>query len=306
MSGPLLFDGAKGTELLEYCNSGELPAELNLRDEERVRKMHEEYLKAGSEVILTNTCGIDLLWMKGPEELSENIVKTACRIASESIMNFQRLSGKSTYVAALVSAPFFYPEISWDMSHSNIKSTSHPQLLSHYRCVKAQLDIFTNKTPDSIFPETNLLKFIVIENIASVDAFSLIIQAILEKIESDKNSSSFPHIIFSFTTRDTGALFDGKPISDALYLLDCILSERTGDFPEYSIGLNCGASRTSLERAICSRVSYFSPSDSYSCPSPDVWARYVKNIIERYDIKMAGGCCNTTPVHIRCLKNLLS
>ncbi len=54
----LLADGAMGTMLFEAgLDSGESPLEWNLSFPERVRKVHREYLDAGSQIVLSNTFG---------------------------------------------------------------------------------------------------------------------------------------------------------------------------------------------------------------------------------------------------------
>ena len=62
---PLVFDGAKGTMLLKYCGKNGLPAELNIDNPDVVAALHDSYLSAGSEVILTNTVALDILWLNG-------------------------------------------------------------------------------------------------------------------------------------------------------------------------------------------------------------------------------------------------
>ena len=54
----LLFDGAMGTQLQEEgLNLGEVPEALNIKDPERITKIHKAYVKAGARVISTNTFG---------------------------------------------------------------------------------------------------------------------------------------------------------------------------------------------------------------------------------------------------------
>ena len=61
-SGPLVFDGAMGTQLYErgvlYSACFE---ELNVSQPELVRKVHEDYVRAGAQVIETNTFGANAL-----------------------------------------------------------------------------------------------------------------------------------------------------------------------------------------------------------------------------------------------------
>ena len=56
--GYLLADGAMGTQLFASgLEAGMAPEVLNLHDKEKVYKVHEGYLNAGSDIVLTNTFG---------------------------------------------------------------------------------------------------------------------------------------------------------------------------------------------------------------------------------------------------------
>jgi 5-methyltetrahydrofolate--homocysteine methyltransferase len=55
---PILIDGAMGTMLMEYgLEPGDLPEEWNISHSEEVRKIHQDYIQAGSQIILTNSFG---------------------------------------------------------------------------------------------------------------------------------------------------------------------------------------------------------------------------------------------------------
>jgi len=57
-SGPILLDGAMGTMLMEAgLESGDPPEEWNILHPERIREVHRHYIEAGSQIILTNSFG---------------------------------------------------------------------------------------------------------------------------------------------------------------------------------------------------------------------------------------------------------
>lgn len=57
-SSPILLDGAMGTMLMEEgLTQGDPPEEWNITHPEKVRKIHRAYIRAGSQVILTNSFG---------------------------------------------------------------------------------------------------------------------------------------------------------------------------------------------------------------------------------------------------------
>lgn len=57
-TGPILLDGAMGTMLMEEgLSQGDPPEEWNVTHPEKVRKIHRAYIRAGSQIILTNSFG---------------------------------------------------------------------------------------------------------------------------------------------------------------------------------------------------------------------------------------------------------
>jgi 5-methyltetrahydrofolate--homocysteine methyltransferase len=57
-NGPILLDGAMGTLLMAAgLEHGDPPEEWNLTQPEKIRKVHRDYIEAGSQIILTNSFG---------------------------------------------------------------------------------------------------------------------------------------------------------------------------------------------------------------------------------------------------------
>ena len=73
----LYYDGSCGTYLQNKgLEAGEIPEMLNLRSPDLIVEMHRAYLKAGADIILTNTFGANRLKFKD-ENISVNEVVTA-------------------------------------------------------------------------------------------------------------------------------------------------------------------------------------------------------------------------------------
>ncbi|MGN0805911.1 MAG: homocysteine S-methyltransferase family protein, partial [Candidatus Coproplasma sp.] len=88
----LVLDGAMGTQLQAAgLPLGTLPEEWNLTFPEEVKKVHTAYLKAGANVIYTNTFGANCLKFA---DRTEQIVSAAVRNAKEAAKGF-----KDAYVA---------------------------------------------------------------------------------------------------------------------------------------------------------------------------------------------------------------
>ncbi|MBI4313172.1 MAG: bifunctional homocysteine S-methyltransferase/methylenetetrahydrofolate reductase [Chloroflexi bacterium] len=100
--GPLLADGAMGTELLRRAN---LPINtclerLNLSDPALVRGVHLDYINAGAELLETNTFGANAvrLGLHGHAGLARAINQQAVAIARDA----QRLTGQRVWIAGAI------------------------------------------------------------------------------------------------------------------------------------------------------------------------------------------------------------
>ncbi|MCL1940603.1 MAG: homocysteine S-methyltransferase family protein [Synergistaceae bacterium] len=87
----LLFDGAMGTMLQKSgLELGEVPELFNLTAPETVTRIHAEYVKAGSDAVITNTLGANELKLKG-EGAVEEIVNAGISCARKSGARFVAL-----------------------------------------------------------------------------------------------------------------------------------------------------------------------------------------------------------------------
>tara|TARA_B100000029_G_scaffold40251_3_gene37652 strand:+ start:19636 stop:20532 length:897 start_codon:yes stop_codon:yes gene_type:complete len=86
--GYLLADGAMGTQLFNSgLEAGMAPEALNLHDKEKVYKVHEGYLNAGSDIVLTNTFGGNKFRLL-LHELDDRVIeinKSAAEIARRAV-----------------------------------------------------------------------------------------------------------------------------------------------------------------------------------------------------------------------------
>ena len=104
-SGVLLSDGAMGSMLyhkgifVNRCFD-----ELNLREPNLVKSVHGEYIKAGSNVIETNTFGASALKLAeyGLEDKVYQINNAATRLARSAADGF------SSFLPLIFPCPFFY------------------------------------------------------------------------------------------------------------------------------------------------------------------------------------------------------
>ncbi|MEG0668056.1 MAG: homocysteine S-methyltransferase family protein [Clostridium sp.] len=82
----LLFDGAMGTMLQNKgLKLGGIPEELNFTNYEMIKDIHKEYIEAGCNVITLNTFGANRKKLESSEYSTEDIIKSAFKIAKDAI-----------------------------------------------------------------------------------------------------------------------------------------------------------------------------------------------------------------------------
>ncbi|KAJ51054.1 5-methyltetrahydrofolate--homocysteine methyltransferase [Clostridium tetanomorphum] len=81
----LIFDGAMGTMLQKMgLKVGELPEILNLLDRDKIINIHKKYIKAGANIITTNTFGANELKLKNSGYIPEEIIASAVNNAKKA------------------------------------------------------------------------------------------------------------------------------------------------------------------------------------------------------------------------------
>ena len=102
--GPVLCDGAMGTQLYERggVTFDRCLDELNLSNPELVKSVHLDYIRAGAELIETNTFGANRprLATHGLEDRVTEINEAAVQLAREA----RRLTGQRIWIAGSVSS----------------------------------------------------------------------------------------------------------------------------------------------------------------------------------------------------------
>lgn len=87
----LFFDGAMGTQLQKYgLKAGETPELWNLSHPEILKKIHEDYLRAGSDIITTNTFGANKIKLQGKASVKE-VITAAVTLAKEAATPREKL-----------------------------------------------------------------------------------------------------------------------------------------------------------------------------------------------------------------------
>lgn len=81
----LFFDGAMGTMLQKAgLEVGELPETLNITNPDVIKRIHQQYIEAGADVVTTNTFGANELKYSSSQYSVEGVITAAVKIAREA------------------------------------------------------------------------------------------------------------------------------------------------------------------------------------------------------------------------------
>jgi methionine synthase I (cobalamin-dependent)/5,10-methylenetetrahydrofolate reductase len=267
-----LFDGAMGTMLyskgvfINKCYD-----ELNLRNPEIVLEVHRQYVKAGAEILETNTYGANRVKLGGfgiEDELRE-INLRAAELA-------RKAAGDGVYVAGALGP-------------LGIRIEPYgPTALDEAR------DIFREQA--NALNEAGVDLFIC-ETFSNVSEMEQAIAAIRDvctlPIVAQMTIGVDGRTMFGDTPRTLAQRLD-RAGADVIglncsvgpdLLLDAIEEMAAATAKKISCQPNAG-----LPRDVNGRQMYMA--------SPDYFAKYAKRLIHK-GVKFIGGCCGTTPEHIK-------
>jgi 5-methyltetrahydrofolate--homocysteine methyltransferase len=288
----LLFDGACGTNIQalslpssawaghDGCNEY-----LNLSAPEVVAGLHDSFLASGATVLETNTFGANsvVLAEYGLAEQAAKINRAAVEIARAAAARH----GGRAYVAGSLGPTTKLPSLG---------HISYEELASAYAC---QVRALAEAGVDLLVLETcqDLLQV----KIALVTCFEE-----LERLNRD-----IP-VMVSLTVESSGTMLVGTDVAAAAAAIE--------PFPVFSIGLNCATGPQGMK----SHVRWLSrhwPGRISVIPnagiplvaggrtvyplSPEAFAREMREFVVEDGVSIVGGCCGTTPEHIRRLAEAL-
>ena len=123
---PLIFDGAMGTVIYEkgiFLNA--CYDELNISNPNLIRSIHEDYVAAGADVILTNTFGANRIKLEkfGLADKVCEINKKGVEIAKQAVGN-----NENVYILASVGSNLSSGEILTSENINTIKDSYKEQI----------------------------------------------------------------------------------------------------------------------------------------------------------------------------------
>src|SRR5215813_5046879 len=268
----LVCDGAMGTMLYArgvFINKS-FDA-LNLSSPDLVREVHEEYVRAGADIIETNTFGATAhkLQQYGLEGSLHEINARAAKIAREA-------AGDRAYVAGAIGPLGLRIEPYGPTSFAEARDMFKAQAVA---LAEGGVDLFC------------------LETFSDVSEIRQAIAAVREVCD-------LPIITQMTIQMDGNTMFGTTPE---------LFTERLDQWGADVIGLNCGVGpaiilnalekmREVTKKKLSAQPNAGLPRDVqgrqfYMC-SPEYMSKFAKRFIQS-GAKFIGGCCGTTPAHIK-------
>lgn len=271
----LITDGAMGTwydRLTGY--KGNLAERANLENPQQIRDIHRAYIEAGAQLIRTNTFAVNSMFFSADE--IEEVLKAAWENASQAVS----VSGKDVWIAA-------------DMGPIDADETkSDGDVEQEY----IQLSDYFLRLGAKVFVFETLSDFRYVKRVGSY------IKA--------KCPDAF--VVMQFSFNRNGYTRSGMSVR-------AILSEAASMADMDAVGFNCGVGPLHLYELLKNQSF---PEGKYMTVLPNAGyptelrgrTLYSENVpyyvemmgrIANLGFDIIGGCCGTTPEHIRGLHHLL-
>ena len=277
---PILCDGAMGTLLYAkgiFINRSY--DELNLSQPDLIRGIHHEYLQAGAEIIETNTFGANSFRL-GRHSLADqvrDINHAGARLAREAAKSFDVWVGASVGPLGTRIEP--------------LGKTSFEEARAAFR---QQIEALVEGGVDLLILETfGYLEEIHQAMLAARDVSKSLPIVAQVTIDEDGNclDGSDPQTFVS-KLEEWGADVIGCNCSvGPVAMLDAMERVRAATSLPLAAQPNAGIPRSVDGRNI------------YLC-SPEYMASYARKFVAA-GVRLVGGCCGTTPEHIRVMKSAL-
>ena len=293
----IIFDGGTGTSFqnlnlsshhfggvdLEGCNEN-----LVLSSPKIVEQVHNSFLEAGCHVIETNTFGASSIVLDeyNISNKAYEINKKAAQIAKKSTKLFSSIS-KPRFVAGSIGPTTKLPTLG-HIDFNKLKESYKEQV---HGLIDGGIDLLLIETCQDVLQ---------------------IKSALYASQEVIKNKNIDLPIMISITMETTGTMLVGSDIASALTILE-----------PYNIdilGLNCATGPVQMKE----HIKYLSENSPFSIScipnaglpeniggiahyklTPLELKMQLMNFIYDYNVQIIGGCCGTTPEHIKYLSSII-
>jgi len=268
---------------------------LTLSQGEAIRGIHESYLAAGSDIIETNTFGGTSVAMAdfGLEGLVRELNLTAAKIAREAADAYSTPE-KPRFVAGSIGPTNKQLSIAGNVADPGHRDVTFDEMVAAYR---EQIEALLDGGVDILLAETAFDTLVLKSCLFAI-----------EQVFADRGVK-IP-VMASFTVFDGGRTLSAQTVEACWTSLE--------HFDLLSIGLNCALGPEKLRpyMAELSRIApiYTSCYPNAGLPNPlggfDETPEMMAKVLGEYAaegwLNMVGGCCGSTPDHLRAIANAVA
>jgi len=305
----LVLDGAMGTMLQQYKFQEEdfrgnkfknfhIPLQgnndlLSITQPKAIKEIHSKYLDAGADIIETNTFSGTSIAMADYEleelvyELNYESAKIAKEVANEFTL---KTPEKPRFVAGSIGPTNKTASMSPDVNNPAFRAVTFDELKTSY---KVQVEALIDGGVDILLVET-------IFDTLNAKAALFAIDEVKEQRKID-----IPIMVSGTITDASGRTLSGQTVEAFLISISHI--------PLLSVGFNCALGADQLKpylQRLSSKTAYFTSAHP-NAGLPNAFGEYeqtpeemqllIKEYLKDDLVNIIGGCCGTTPDHIRLL-----
>ena len=312
LSRILVLDGAMGTMIQNYGleekdfrgerlmdHPRDLKGDndiLSLTRPDIIREIHETYLVAGADIIETNTFNSTSISQSdyGTEAFVYEMNRVSATIASEAAKKYTAADpSKPRYVAGALGPTNRTASLSPDVNNPGFRAISFDELYDAYR---EQARGLLDGGADMLLVET-------IFDTLNAKAALFAINDLMEE-----RGKRVPVMVSGTITDASGRTLSGQTVEAFLYSVSHI--------DLLSVGFNCALGAKEL-RPFVEELSAKAPFFTSVYPNaglpnqfggyddtPEEMAPLMKDFLDNSYVNIIGGCCGTTPDHIRAFAKL--
>ncbi len=309
----LVLDGAMGTMIQSYKlsesdfrgtrfidHSHDLMGNndlLNLTRPDVIGDIHEAYLLAGADIVETNTFNATSISQSdfGTEDCVYELNFEGARLAKDRAIRIEESSGRPRFVAGVLGPTNRTCSLSPDVNRPEFRNVLFDELAETYAdAARGLLD----GGCDALLIET------IFDTLNAKAAIYACLQVMSER------QQTVPIMISGTITDASGRILSGQTVEAFWYAIR--------HAKPLVVGLNCalGADQLRPYVAELGRLSdcFVSAHPNAGLPnafggydeSPEIMAAQIREYAESGLLNIAGGCCGTTPDHIRAMAEVVA
>src|SRR3954466_14631065 len=267
---------------------------LSITQPHLIHDIHTQYLQAGADIIETNTFNSTSVALAdyGMQDLAREFNSAAAALASDAVRQWQaRHPGQPRFVAGVLGPTNKTASISPDVNDPGFRAVSFDELVRAY---SEALDGLIEGGVHVLLVET-------VFDTLNAKAALYAIEAAFER-----RGARLPVLISGTITDASGRTLSGQT-AEAFY--NSIRHARP-----YVVGLNCALGarelRPYVEELAGLAEGYVSCHPNAGLPNafgeyedtPELMAQHIGEWARNGWLNLAGGCCGTTPEHIRAMR----